>query len=168
MNLKLLIVFEVIVALLLSLGKATAQEESGVRALNDIVGTWQSDTVNGTSALSRCEWTPARLAVLCEQEIHTRNGLRHAENLFTYDPQSSRYFFYVLSLPGDSIAPIPLEINNHVWTYGGKAAGPDGRTRRTVNEFSAADEYLWRQELSADGSNWTIQSRGRARRVRER
>jgi hypothetical protein len=168
MNLKLLIVFEVIAALLLSVGTARAQEESGVRALNDIVGTWQSDTVNGTSALSRCEWTPARLAVLCEQEIHARNGLRHVENLFTYDPQSSRYFFYGLPQPGDSMAPISLEIKNHVWVYGGQAAGSDGVTRRTVNEFSAADEYVWRRESSADGRSWTIVSRGRARRVRER
>jgi hypothetical protein len=56
---------------------------TGVEALAAIVGTWQSDVVDGRSALSNCVWTPQHAAVLCEQTITSQAGVRHALNLFT-------------------------------------------------------------------------------------
>jgi hypothetical protein len=145
---------------------SASRAAQGVRALDDIVGAWQSDTTGGTSALSRCVWTPAHGAVLCEQDILTPDGALHAQNLFTFDPATGRYFLYTLSHPGDPMPPVPFTIANHVWTYGGQRAGGDGVTRRTINDFSTAGMYSWRQESTANGREWSAGAHGQSKRLR--
>ena len=146
----------------LSLARGAAQ---GVEALGAIVGVWQSDTTDGNSALSSCAWTPQRGAVLCEQTITTPGGERHALNLFTFNSTTGSYSFYVLGQPGDPMRPVALAIKGKIWIYGGQAPGPDGRTYRTVNDFSAPGSYTWRQESSSGGEQWTAGAHGQSRRV---
>jgi hypothetical protein len=137
-----------------------------VELLADIVGTWQSDTTNGTSAVSSCAWTPQHGAVLCEQTVTTPAGARHALNLFTFDRTAEKFVFYVLGQPGDPMRPVPLAIDGHVWIYGGQARDASGNFSRTVNDFTAKDSYSWRLESSADGERWTSGAHGMSRRVR--
>lgn len=144
------------------------QTATGRAALAPIVGVWQSDTTNGNSALSDCVWTPQGGAVLCEQTITTPGGMRHAENLFTWDSTTSHYFLYVAQAPGDTLSPVPLAITGKVWTYGGLTAAPNGKWWRTINDFSTAGSYTWRLESSDDGSRWTRVMGGTSRRVRRR
>ena len=136
-----------------------------VGLLGDIVGVWQSDTTNGASALSSCAWTPQHGAVLCEQTISTPAGIRHALNLFTFEPVAGRFVFYVLGQPGDAMRPVPLAIDRHMWTYGGKTRDANGTFSRTVNDFTAKDSYTWRLESSTDGEHWTSGIHGMSRRV---
>ncbi len=138
----------------------------GAAALGVLAGTWQSDTVNGVSALSRCGWTPAGGALVCEQTITMPDGERHALNFFMPDSSGRRYVFYVLQRPGDPLRPVPLTINGRIWVYGGLEAGPDGTWHRTVNDFTAGSTYTWRQESSSDGTHWIAGTQGRARRIR--
>ena len=148
---------------LMSVGAATAP---GVDALGDIVGVWQSDTTNGTSALSSCAWTAQHGAVLCEQTITTPGGVRHALSLFTFDPGAGRFVFYTLGQPGDQMRPVALTIDRHIWIYGGQARDANGNWSRTVNDFTAKDSYSWRVESSTDGERWTPGIHGASKRVR--
>jgi len=149
----------------LSISQSSSTAPS-VELLGDIVGTWQSDTTNGTSALSTCAWTPQHGAVLCEQTVTTPNGVRHALNLFTFDRAAGKFVFYVLSQPGDPMRPVPLAIDRHVWIYGGQTRDANGNFSRTVNDFTAKDSYAWRLESSTDGERWTSGAHGMSRRVR--
>jgi len=133
-------------------------------ALNDIVGVWQSDTVGGVWALSSCAASPQGDAVICEQQIATPTGARHALNAFMIDSSAHRYVYYGINRPGSVIQPVPLSIANHVWVYGGGRES-DGTYYRTVNDFSAGDSYVWRQETSRDSVHWTAGRHGRAVRV---
>lgn len=148
--------------------QAVAQTANGRAALAPIIGVWQSDTTNGNSALSDCVWTPQGGAVLCEQTITTPNGVRHAENLFTWDSVSSHYFLYVAQTPGDTLSPVPISIAGKVWTYGGLSPAPNGKWWRTINDFSATGSYAWRLESSNDGSSWTRVMGGTSRKVKRR
>jgi hypothetical protein len=148
----------------LSAGSGRAAPD--VELLGDIVGEWQSDTTSGTSALSSCSWTPQHGGVLCEQTVTTPTGVRHALNVFTFDPAAGKFFFYVLGTPGDAMRPVPLAIENHIWIYGGQTRDANGRFSRTVNDFMAKDVYSWRLESSADSTHWTAGIHGRSRRVR--
>lgn len=161
-------VFTLAVLLSIVSSHLTAQGTTGRAALTPIVGVWQSDTTNGNSALSDCVWTPQGGAVLCEQTITTPGGMRHAENLFTWDSTTSRYFLYVAQAPGDTLAPVPLAIAGKIWTYGGLSPAPNGKWWRTINDFSATGSYAWRLESSDDGSSWTRVMGGTSRRVRRR
>jgi hypothetical protein len=143
-----------------------AASAPGVDALQDIVGTWQSDTTNGTSALSSCAWTAQHGAVLCEQSIKTPGGPRHALSLFTFDSSAGRFVFYVLGQPGDPMRPVPLTIDRHIWIYGGQTKDGNGGFSRTVNDFNSKDSYSWRLESSTDGERWTPGIHGMSRRVR--
>ena len=158
-----------LVTLLLA-GGATAvaaQSRPSLSALSDIVGVWQSDTTQGTSAVSQCVWTPQRGAVICEQAISSPQGARHAANFFTFDSATASYAFYVLTRPGATMVPVPLEIHDHVWIYGGKQSSPDGRYYRTVNDFHDSGSYTWRTETSADGKTWKPSgAHGRSKRVK--
>ena len=144
---------------------ATPSSAPDVEQLSDIVGVWQSDTTNGTSALSSCAWTPQHGAVLCEQTITTPAGARHALNLFTFDAAAGKFFFYVLGQPGDGLRPVPLAIDRHLWIYGGQSRDGSGTFSRTVNDFTAKDSYSWRLESSTDGEHWTPGIHGMSRRV---
>ena len=145
-------------------GTALSQPQ-GVEALQAIVGTWQSDTVSGTSALSTCAWTPVHSAVVCEQTSTMPAGVRHSLSLFTFDPLDRKYLFYALGKPGDPMHPVPLAISGRIWIYGGLTAGPDSTRYRTVNDFSATGTYLWRQESSKDGEKWVAGIHGQSRRL---
>jgi hypothetical protein len=133
--------------------------------LGAIVGVWQSNVVDGHSARSNCAWSPDGNAVICEQAITSPQGVQHALNFFTRDPRNDRFVFYVLGNPGDTIRPVRLTIDGAVWTYGGEAPGPDGKTWRTINDFSKPGEYTWKAEMSADGTVWKTMAEGRSDRV---
>lgn len=135
-------------------------------ALDDIVGTWLSDTTDGIWARSSCAPSPQSAAVVCEQTIMTPAGVRHAVNLFLVDSAAGRYVYYGVTEPGKTIQPTRLVIENHVWTYGGDQKAPDGIYYRTVNDFTARDSYTWRLETSRDGARWTAGRHGRSVRSR--
>jgi hypothetical protein len=141
------------------------QPPPGVDALADIVGAWQSDTTNGTSALSICAWTPQRSGVVCDQTISTPRGEQHALDLFTLDRAAGKYVFYVLGRPGDAMNPVSLSIDRHVWIYGGQQRSPNGAFTRTVNDFTRSDAYTWRVESSTDGEHWAEGAHGQSRRI---
>jgi hypothetical protein len=133
--------------------------------LRAIVGTWQSDTANGVSALSACVPTPLNGGVLCEQTINTPQGVRHAQNLFVPGSDAGSYFLYVVVSPGETAAPVPFAIRGKIWIYGGLSAGARGEWHRTINDFSAQSSYSWHQETSADGVHWSSGTGGLSRRV---
>lgn len=145
---------------------ASPQGMRGPEALTAIVGVWQSDTTNGTSAISNCVWTPERGAVLCEQRLTTPDGEHRALDLFTFDPAGSRYALYVISRPGEAASPVALSIDGSTWVYGGKEPNPDGTYYRTVNDFSKPGSYTWRQESSRDGKMWSAGAHGNSKRLR--
>ena len=130
--------------------------------LEDIVGTWQSDTAHGVSALSTCRRSPQQRAVICEQTITTPLGVRSAVNVFLVDSARRRYAYYGISRPGEDTPAVPLQILDHIWTYGGRGKAEDSLYHRTVNDFSVKGAYVWRQESSPDAIHWTVQRQGRA------
>jgi hypothetical protein len=135
--------------------------------LADIVGTWQSDTIGGSAARSVCTWSPQGRGVICEQTITTPSGIRHTLNAFVSDSENQTFFYYGISQPGEDVPATLLEISGHIWTYGGRRKAPDGLYHHTVNDFTATNGYyVWRQEISHDGINWTVQRQGRAIRQR--
>jgi len=142
-----------------------ANPPASTEALNAIVGTWQSDVVDGRSARSDCVWTPQHTAVLCEQTITAPSGVRHAHNLFTFEPTTAKYFLYVVQQPGTAAPPVPFAIQGPRWIYGGGSLQPGQRQVRTINDFSAPDAYTWWTESSDDGEHWTKQTGGRSSRV---
>ena len=146
---------------------AVTSESAGIDALGAIVGTWQSDVVDGRSARSWCAWTPQRLAVLCEQTIKAPDGEHRVLNLFTYDSSSHKYFLYVEQQAGITLAPVPIAIEGRRWVYGGAAAPAGQRRFRTINDFSERDVYTWTTESSEDGVQWTRVTGGHSTRVRQ-
>jgi hypothetical protein len=150
----------------LAAASPAAQNPTGLQALNAIVGTWQSDVVDGRSALSSCAWTPQHTAVLCEQTITAPDDVHRALNFFTFDPASSKYFLYVVAQPGNSAAQVPIVIDGARWIYGGGAPASGQRRFRTINDFSERDSYTWWTESSDDGERWTRVTGGRNTRTR--
>jgi hypothetical protein len=143
-------------------------QRTGVEALAAIVGTWQSDVVDGRSALSDCVWTPQHAAVLCDQTITAPAGMRHALNLFTFDPASSKYFLYVVQPPGSVTTPVTIAIEGTRWIYGGEAAAAGQRRFRTINDFADRNSYTWWTESSDDGEHWMRITGGRSTRAEKR
>lgn len=133
-------------------------------ALRDIIGTWQSDTVNGTSARSACAASPDGDSVICDQVITSPGAVLHAMSFFVPDTAGA-FVFYNLPAPGATMRPVRLAVAGHVWTYGGTERSGDGRYYRTLNIFGAGSSYTWRQESSADGVTWLPGVEGRSRRV---
>ncbi len=144
------------------LSAAPATSAPGFESLTPIVGVWQSDTSNGTSALSNCAWTATRTAVLCDQIVTTPKATLHALSLFTFEPAMKKFVFYGLSHPGDPMKPTPLSIDGKTWTYGGLTKEQDGKFYRTLNEFGAADSYTWRSQSSIDGKSWKTDVQGKS------
>jgi hypothetical protein len=140
----------------------------GVDALGAIVGTWQSDVVDGRSALANCVWTPQHGAVLCEQTITTGMDVHHALNVFTFDATRSKYFLYVVPQPGSPATLVPIVIDGTRWIYGGDVPASGGRRVRTINDFSDRDSYTWWTESSDDGEHWTRMTGGRNTRTEPR
>lgn len=62
-------------------------------------------------------------------------------NLFTFDPESQRYFLYVVTQPRGPSAPVPIFIDGKRWTYGGVSPNGESKRIRTINDFSAHDSY---------------------------
>lgn len=157
-----------VVVLMLGASALRAQAPgSGADLLADIVGTWQSDTVGGRSALSVCDWSPQEHGVICEQTLTTPAGLRHALSVFLPDSTGRQFIYYGIYQPGQDAPATSLEITGHVWIYGGMSRSPDGMFYRTVNDFTAHNgSYVWRQESSHDGVQWTVGPEGRAVRKR--
>ncbi|CAN5476717.1 hypothetical protein BH09GEM1_BH09GEM1_29140 [soil metagenome] len=153
------------VATFTAAGIVPNHRRSDVTALAPLIGEWQSDTVRGVSARSTCVWTPRHGALLCEQRVEGPLGASTALNLFTADSVVGGFVLYVLSRPGSTVAPLPLGIRGAEWFYGGRSPSNDGRWYRTVNDFSRADSYEWRQETSRDGKQWTAGIHGVSRRV---
>jgi hypothetical protein len=145
--------------------RSPAQTPRSVEALGAIVGVWQSDTVEGTAAVSSCAWTPRHGAVICEQLIRSGSTESRALDLYTFDAASGKYLFYLLQQPGEAMRPTPLAVNGRIWAYGGDRAAPDGKWYRTINDFSDTDSYSWKLETSANGKDWTPGLHGRSRRV---
>lgn len=157
-------------AVVLMLGTSALRAQTpaaGADPLSDIVGTWQSDTVGGTSALSVCDWSPLERGVVCEQIITTPGGVEHAVSVFLPDSTGRRYSYYGIYGSGHDASATTLEIRGHVWVYGGLTRAGDGLYHHTVNDFSAHNgSYVWRQESSPDGVQWTVLQEGRASRRR--
>ena len=151
--------FCAIAALFVALAPVRAQS---VESLASIVGVWQSDTSNGTSAVSNCAWTATHTAVLCDQIVTTPKATLHALSLFTFDPAAKKFVFYGLSHPGDPMKPTPLSIDGKTWIYGGLTKEQDGKYYRTLNEFEAGDSYKWRSQSSSDGKAWTVDAQGKS------
>jgi len=145
--------------------QAPASTRPNTRALDDILGVWQSDTVGGTSARTTCARSPQGAAVVCEQRIMAPDGEHRALNFFLVDSASKGYLYYGLPQPGLPMTPTELTIANHVWTYGGLIPQRDSTYYRTLNDFSATNAYVWRQEKSRDGVHWTVMREGRVTRV---
>jgi hypothetical protein len=151
--------------------RRTTQSEpqrTGVEALGAIVGTWQSDVVQGRSARSSCVWTPEHTAVLCEQAITSQSDVRHALNLFTFDSATARYYLYVVQQPGKPAVAVAITIEGTRWIYGGEATAAGQQRFRTINDFSESDSYTWWTESSADGEHWTRLTGGRSVRAQNR
>ena len=146
--------------------RPTAVASPDRAALDDIVGSWMSDTTDGIWTRSTCAPTPQGGGVVCEQTIMTPGGVRHAVNLFLVDSAAGHYVYYGVNQPGSVVQPTALEIANHVWIYGGRTKAPDGRYYRTVNDFTGHDSYTWRAETSGDGAHWTAGAHGRSLRQR--
>jgi len=138
---------------------------SDIGALGALVGEWQSDTTAGVSARTFCAWTPRRSSMLCELRIDAPAGQSTALSLFSSDSASGQFVLHVLSRPADTMQPVTLVIRGNLWYYGGQTASSDGRFYRTVNDFSRADVYYWRQESSVDGQQWTEGIHGQSRRI---
>ncbi|MEP6780340.1 MAG: hypothetical protein ABJC26_10665 [Gemmatimonadaceae bacterium] len=147
-------------------GSPLLTQPRDLSALNALVGEWQSDTVSGISAGASCAWTEHRSALVCEQRISSAAGTSNALNIFTADSIPGQFTLYPLSHPGRVATPVPIIIRGTQWFYGGSAPDGDGRYYRTVNDFSQADVYTWRQETSPDGKQWTAGIHGQSRRVR--
>ncbi len=131
-------------------------------SLAPIAGVWQSDTSNGTSAVSTCTWTATRTAVLCDQVVTTPTSTIHALSLFTFDDAAKKFVFYGLSHPGDTLKPTPLTIDGKNWIYGGLTKESDGKYYRTVNTFAAGDSYTWSAQSSTGGTSWTVTAHGKS------
>jgi hypothetical protein len=144
-----------------------ASSRPSSRALDDILGVWQSDTVGGMSARTTCAHSPLGAAIVCEQRITAPDGEHRALNFFLADSASNGYLYYGLPQPGLPMTPTRLTIANHVWTYGGQMQR-DSSYYRTLNDFSAGNAYVWRQEKSRDGVHWTVMREGRVMRVKPR
>jgi hypothetical protein len=153
----------VVLALVVTLAapSAVVAQRSPSR-LAPIVGTWQSDTVNGISARSECTLSADGSAVLCDQLVSTPTGIHHVLDLFTADSAPGRAVLYVVNQPGDTLRPLPITIAGPIWTYGGTAPAKDGTWWRTINDFSATDSYTWRAEKSTDGKVWATVMGGRS------
>jgi hypothetical protein len=135
--------------------------------LEDMVGTWQTDTVAGTAVHFACERSPEGRALICDETISRRGGVEHAIGVYAADSLPDRYVYFEVSGSGAPVPPMRVVIADHVWMFGGDHVAGDGSYHRTLHDYSAADgTFSWRKESSRDGMHWTVDRRGMVHRRR--
>jgi hypothetical protein len=155
-------------ALLINTGLAAQVVSAPVTdLLEDMVGTWQTDTVAGTSVHYACERSPEGAALICDEAISRRGGVEHAIGVYVVDSLPDRYTYFEVSSGGPPAPPMRVVITGHIWTFGGDKVGEDGSYHRTLHDYTAANgTFSWRKESSRDGVHWTIDRRGTVHRQR--
>ncbi len=143
---------------LVFLAPATAVPE--LAALQPIVGTWKSEQV-----VSRCDWSPDRRWVVCDQKGIADGKPFDALSLYGYSPTRKAYVFFTLPEGNKTAWGATLRIEGKTWTY--VANEPeDARRFKTTNEFGAPDHYDWKVWQSKDGEHWSVVKSGTSARVK--
>jgi hypothetical protein len=163
---------------LCSLNTFAADAEPSADVLNRWVGgQWVGagqfvDTdyskANRASATITCVWSPDHFFVICDLDINFGGNPMHDLSIYTFDPKTSRFYFYGVSLGTENPRSPALDIreNGERWTYS-STAEIKGKTVqfRTTNQFRDNDHVEWRSEYSVDGGKtWTRTGEGKESR----
>ena len=155
-----------------------ADAKPGADALNRWVGgKWVGDgqfvdsdysKANKVSAVTKCAWSPDHIFVICEQDINFGGTPMRHLSVYTFDPKSSRFYFYAISLGEEKPRSTGLEItqNGDRWTYLSTDTIKGQAVQfRTTNQFHGNDLVEWKSEYSADGGKtWTKTGEGKESR----
>ena len=167
--------------LLLSLLSAqlfAADAKPGADVLNRWVGgQWASSgqfvdsdysKANSATATTKCVWSPNHIFVICDQDINFGGTPMHDLSIYTFDPKTSRYYFYGLSLGNEKPRSTSLDVseNGERWTYSSTADIKGKSVQfRTTNQFHGGDHVDWWSEYSTDGGKtWTKTGEGKESR----
>jgi hypothetical protein len=122
---------------------------------------------NSATAVTRCIWSPNHIFVVCDQDVNFGGRPMHDLTIYTFDPQTSRFYFYRVSR-NEKPRSTALDIseNGERWTYSSTADIKDKSVQfRTTNQFHGNDHVEWWSEYSIDGGkNWTKTGSGKESR----
>jgi hypothetical protein len=123
---------------------------------------------SSATAVTRCIWSPNHIFVVCDQDVNFGGRPMHDLSIYTFDPQTSRFYFYGVSLGNEKPRSTALDIseNGERWTYSSTADIKGKRVQfRTINQFHGNDHVEWWSEYSTDGGkNWTKTGSGKESR----
>ena len=151
-----------------------ADSKPGADVLNRWVGgKWVSSgqfmdsdysKANHSTATTKCAWSPDHVFVICDQDINFGGTPMRDLSIYTFDPKSSRFFFYGVSLGNEKPRSTALEIseNGDRWIYSSTADIKGKSVQfRTTNQFHGSDHVEWWSEFSTDGGKtWTKTGKG--------
>jgi hypothetical protein len=151
----------------------TGHVPAGIEKVMVFAGTWKSESDQYDTAYSKA----GHVAVTTVNDCF-RNGNYYACNqsvngqsrwllVFVYPGSGDTYGVY--NVPADGTPGIPgqLIIYDKTWTFPVQRNNLGKTTYfRTVNTFTDANHYDFRQEYSEDKENWTVMVQGHQTRIK--
>jgi hypothetical protein len=123
---------------------------------------------NTATATTRCVWSPDHIFVICDQDVNFGGTPMRDLSIYTFDPKTSRFYFYGISLGSEKARNPTLDIseNGNRWTYTSTADIKDKSVQfRTTNQFHDDNHVEWWSEYSTDGGKtWTRTGGGKESR----
>ncbi len=123
---------------------------------------------NKASAVTRCGWSPDHIFVICDQDVLFGGTPMRELSIYTFAPQTGKYYFYGVSWGEEKARNTALDITNNgeLWVY---SSTNDIKGKpvqfRTTNQFHGNDAVNWWSEFSTDGGKtWTKTGEGKETR----
>jgi len=172
------VVTRVVVVLCCSLSLFAADKMSP----NDVIGRWvggkwtsqgqfvdsEFSRANKASAVTRCDWSPDHIFVICDQDIDFGGTPLRDLSIYSFAPKTNKFYFYGVSLGQEKPRSTALDISDDGgrWVYS-SSDEVKGKTVqfRSTNLFHGNDAVEWWSEYSTDGGKtWTKTGSGKERR----
>ena len=135
--------------------------------LGAFVGHWKASgelkdkAETKVSAEMSCNWAANHGFLICDQMIHTPDGVQNDLSIYTYSEKEHGFQFFGITRGSKEARSTKLTIEENIWTYSSEETNNGKKTQyRTINKFFTPSHVDWRSEYSEDGEHWTVTAEG--------
>jgi hypothetical protein len=146
---------------------------TGIEKVMVFAGTWKSEADHYETAYSKAGHVTVTTANVCWRSgsyyvcDQTVDGISRALLVFVYAGSGDTYGTFLVPADGTPGVSGQLIIYDNTWTFPVQRNNLGKVTYfRTVNTFTDANHYDFRQEYSEDKQNWTIMVQGHQIRIK--
>ncbi len=112
-----------------------------------------------------CEWFAGGFHLVCQSEGTGPMGTGKGQSAMGYDPMEKTYTYHAINSLGDGFF-VRGNVSGPVWNWANENTvdGKVLKSRVTVTEQSPT-EFIFKMEISADGSPWQVMEEGKGTKV---